>query len=310
MGHVLIAYDLLVIFIGCSALSIAGYWALKTREAYLRDFFILYALFTAMMILFVLRNYLFLNVPSFTGRSWFILSGIEQIVDTGVVVATIHFFHGIYQIRFRKVLTPAFLVLMVISTILTLSPAGAVLDEAERKIYFGPAFLVANGMYILSFTYALVIGFAFIRRVWLSNTRIFVAGLLLFAMVGYIESLVSYLNVLRNPVVILATETNFLLSSIPYALYGIFLLFYFLQFIIPSTAENLEFSEDLVKEWGITGREHEIILKVLQGKSNADIASELFITLATVKTHLHNIYQKIGIDSRFDLIARVREKRI
>jgi DNA-binding NarL/FixJ family response regulator len=47
-------------------------------------------------------------------------------------------------------------------------------------------------------------------------------------------------------------------------------------------------------------------LKVVQGKSNADIASELFISLATVKTHLHNIYRKIDVDSRFDLLARVR----
>jgi DNA-binding NarL/FixJ family response regulator len=59
-------------------------------------------------------------------------------------------------------------------------------------------------------------------------------------------------------------------------------------------------------KYGITDREGEIILKVVQGKSNADIASELFISLATVKTHLHNIYRKLEVDSRYDLLARVR----
>jgi ATP/maltotriose-dependent transcriptional regulator MalT len=44
----------------------------------------------------------------------------------------------------------------------------------------------------------------------------------------------------------------------------------------------------------------------MQGKSNAAIAGELFISLATVKTHLHNIYQKVGVDSRFDLLARIQ----
>ena len=50
-------------------------------------------------------------------------------------------------------------------------------------------------------------------------------------------------------------------------------------------------------KYAITEREREIILKVAQGKSNADIASELVISLATVKTHLHNIFTKTGVDS-------------
>jgi DNA-binding CsgD family transcriptional regulator len=64
--------------------------------------------------------------------------------------------------------------------------------------------------------------------------------------------------------------------------------------------------EAFLAKYGITDREREIILKVVEGKSNADIAGELFISLATVKTHLHNIYRKIGVDSRYDLLARVR----
>ena len=45
---------------------------------------------------------------------------------------------------------------------------------------------------------------------------------------------------------------------------------------------------------------------VMQGKSNEDIAGELVISLGTVKTHLHNIYKKAGIDSRYDLLAKAR----
>jgi ATP/maltotriose-dependent transcriptional regulator MalT len=70
-----------------------------------------------------------------------------------------------------------------------------------------------------------------------------------------------------------------------------------------------DLSQAFLSRYGITEREREIILKVIEGKSNADIASELFISLATVKTHLHNIYTKIGVESRFDLLARVRSDR-
>jgi DNA-binding CsgD family transcriptional regulator len=65
-------------------------------------------------------------------------------------------------------------------------------------------------------------------------------------------------------------------------------------------------SDTFLAKYAITEREREIILEVIQGKSNADIASELVISLATVKTHLHNIFAKTGAVSRYDLLARVR----
>jgi DNA-binding NarL/FixJ family response regulator len=111
---------------------------------------------------------------------------------------------------------------------------------------------------------------------------------------------------LRTTVVALSAESNFLFTSIPYALYGIFLINYFLHYPVPTALVSDHVSEEFLSRYGITDREGEIIQKVIEGKSNADIASELFISLATVKTHLHNIYQKIGVDSRYDLLARVR----
>jgi DNA-binding NarL/FixJ family response regulator len=37
------------------------------------------------------------------------------------------------------------------------------------------------------------------------------------------------------------------------------------------------------------------------GKSNTTIAKELFVTRATVESHLHAAYRKLGIGSRFEL---------
>jgi len=105
---------------------------------------------------------------------------------------------------------------------------------------------------------------------------------------------------------VLTNESGFIYSSVPYVLYGIFLIVYFMRFPVSVPMTNEEPSQEFLSQYGITDREREIILKVMQGKSNDDIARELVISLATVKTHLHNIYKKIGIDSRFDLLARVR----
>ena len=48
----------------------------------------------------------------------------------------------------------------------------------------------------------------------------------------------------------------------------------------------------------LTQREKEILKMVALGRSNVQIADELFIREITVKTHLNNIYRKIGVENR------------
>ncbi len=43
---------------------------------------------------------------------------------------------------------------------------------------------------------------------------------------------------------------------------------------------------------------------IISGKSNKEIANELFVSLSTVKTHITNIYSKLNISSRKDLLLR------
>jgi len=48
----------------------------------------------------------------------------------------------------------------------------------------------------------------------------------------------------------------------------------------------------------LTVREKEILQRLSEGMKNAEIASELAISLNTVKTHIYNIYKKIGVSNR------------
>jgi DNA-binding CsgD family transcriptional regulator len=66
--------------------------------------------------------------------------------------------------------------------------------------------------------------------------------------------------------------------------------------------------KDLVGEphSSLTEREREIALLVTRGLRNKAIASESQCSEGTVKVHLHNIFQKLGIKSRWVLIARAR----
>jgi DNA-binding CsgD family transcriptional regulator len=306
MEHLQIAYDLLVIMIGLVALSISISWALRTGEPDLRNFCLVYALFTAVLCITVIKKYFVLNVEGYSASTWYLLSGILQPFTFAVVVGLINFLLAAYHVRARGPLMIGFVATMLISLGLVLSPIGAVLDAARRTIHLGPGFEIATAWYVASFTYAIILGWGWLSRAWKSERRTLVLGVLIFATLGYLETLGSVLHQVRLPEAALATERDFLYSSVPYALYGIFIIVYFLRYFVPASIEADQLFEAFLGKYGITGREREIILKVVQGKSNADIARDLVVSIATVKTHLHNIYGKIGVDSRYDLLARVR----
>lgn len=48
----------------------------------------------------------------------------------------------------------------------------------------------------------------------------------------------------------------------------------------------------------LSEREQEVALAVARGGSNADIASELYMSVATVKSHISSIFTKLGLDNR------------
>ena len=60
----------------------------------------------------------------------------------------------------------------------------------------------------------------------------------------------------------------------------------------------------------LTGREIEILQLLALGHTNRDIASQLFISPDTVKTHLEHIYQKLGASDRTAAVAEAMRRRL
>jgi len=57
----------------------------------------------------------------------------------------------------------------------------------------------------------------------------------------------------------------------------------------------------------LSERELELLRLVAAGKSNREIAAELVLALGTVKSHLHNIFQKLDAGSRTQAVVRAQE---
>jgi LuxR family transcriptional regulator, maltose regulon positive regulatory protein len=60
----------------------------------------------------------------------------------------------------------------------------------------------------------------------------------------------------------------------------------------------------------LTTRELEVLRLIASGKSNHRIATELFVSVGTVKTHLNNLYRKLDAHSRTQALARARELKL
>lgn len=76
----------------------------------------------------------------------------------------------------------------------------------------------------------------------------------------------------------------------------------------PAAGENTLTLREFTQAFGLTKRETEIAQLITQGKSNAEIAGELFISETTVKKHVSNIFEKTGINRREELIVRIRKE--
>jgi DNA-binding NarL/FixJ family response regulator len=57
----------------------------------------------------------------------------------------------------------------------------------------------------------------------------------------------------------------------------------------------------------LSEREIEVLGLLASGKTNSEVAGDLFVSVGTVKSHTGNIYRKLGAKNRTEALARARE---
>ncbi len=60
----------------------------------------------------------------------------------------------------------------------------------------------------------------------------------------------------------------------------------------------------------LTDRERDVLRCMVSGRNNQEIADELVISLGTVKFHVSNIFQKLGVDSRVEAVKLAIEQKL
>lgn len=104
-------------------------------------------------------------------------------------------------------------------------------------------------------------------------------------------------------------DHSFKLAYLSFSIYVVFLyLFisrhYFQDYDMPCPEQHIPHA--ILHEHGISVREEQIIGLLVEGKTNREIAEELFISANTVKTHIKNIYGKLDVSNRVQLFSLLR----
>jgi LuxR family maltose regulon positive regulatory protein len=73
----------------------------------------------------------------------------------------------------------------------------------------------------------------------------------------------------------------------------------------PATKEHAEFYAHGLEP--LSGRELEVLGLIAAGLTNQEIAEELIVTVGTVKSHTHSIYNKLGVKNRTQAIKLARD---
>jgi DNA-binding NarL/FixJ family response regulator len=73
------------------------------------------------------------------------------------------------------------------------------------------------------------------------------------------------------------------------------------QFAQPSESAGLGSTSKVRERSPLSTREREIVALVAQGYKNKEMAEKMFISEQTVKNHLHNIFDKLGVSDRLEL---------
>ncbi|EFU41130.1 ATP-dependent transcriptional regulator, MalT-like, LuxR family protein [Paenibacillus vortex V453] len=65
-----------------------------------------------------------------------------------------------------------------------------------------------------------------------------------------------------------------------------------------------------ISEIHFTKRELELLVLIMEGSSNEEIAQMLMISTGTVKRYIHNIYQKLEVKNRVQAVKKIKENHL
>lgn len=303
MQHLFIFFYLVTLLIGAGALAVSGFVYNRTRNRLLGY----YMLYLSSMTLFVL-SYLFalsyanLNLEDISFGLVVLIVSVS-LLSSAVLMFSIPVFS--HSLVLKGTSTGRNVIVGVVSTItLVLMISSFNIDTASRHISQtrGLRVYLALTLFYLMVVYSIGLKIAYWKR--LDGER------------RAITRNIAILNIVFFPGVVYdmhlyTTHQIHIFTPLFYCVFAVFFTVYIAKrYFVDLKSVAAEIAgvslDKALARTGISSREKDIIHLMLNGLGNKDIAERLFISLNTVKTHNRNIFRKMNVKSRFELVMKLK----
>ncbi|MDY0093099.1 MAG: helix-turn-helix transcriptional regulator [Candidatus Vecturithrix sp.] len=296
MKHLYVVYFFTSLLVGAISSGIAIFVYRKNKDQTIRYYLYFYLPFTLVVVFYTALTYIEANVPTISPR---ILAFLEYCATISLlslmfaVPVAVHYLSSVPRPNLRNAIVGglaglAYLSYNIVEFIITAAGVTRVGEYLISALFMG--------VMIYSIVVDIMYHHNIADPVKKSLER---KGTMLFGL--SLPGLMSDL--------FLADLFPFRFYPILYCGFSVFFTYYFLTSYIQHAHGPVQTNppDDFFARYHLSPREQELITLVLKGYSNQKIAETLYISLHTVKAHLRNIYPKLGIKSRYELIALIRE---
>lgn len=100
---------------------------------------------------------------------------------------------------------------------------------------------------------------------------------------------------------------GFYMLPVCYLIWNVTFIVHYARGLISPAVHGPNPFESFIAKYGLSKRESEVMRPLIKGKSYQEIALELHISLATVKTHIVQIYRKTGAGNKLELVRLMEQ---
>lgn len=187
-------------------------------------------------------------------------------------------------------------------------PSGSSYNPQTETLTFGPLYAVSGISQLVIIVYCILLLLTGFRRIKEKAIRLLLilSGILTLCFLpGFFHDItftmkINYFNIF--PAELISVPLYYFLLAV---IVVIFSGRYFIAItqLEKSVHPSEDFLSDFSREHSLTVREKEVIPLIVEGMGNKQIADQLCISTKTVNNHIYNLYKKLEINSRFELLA-------